>query len=231
MCDSACMYFDALRPFPLPIRDQYAAKIKVNSAITRRLVVVLSTHLPTGHSLFHGHAAVFNVRNDQEFRTASPCQTAIRNWTCCVCVCERVGWTSSPTWRSRRERSRQGSCCETVRQLTTHPDPLCQSTPADTRRQIHAASSRTLTQPHVNEHGAPTEAHIFQRTCLNGRTPPYLSDYCVLAAGVDTRQHLRSTNRQLLAVPCYRLNTYGRRAFQLPAPQTGTLDSLVHWNF
>jgi len=49
--------------------------------------------------------------------------------------------------------------------------------------------------------------------CLNGCAPPYLSDYCVPAAGVDTRQHLRSANRQLLAVPRYRLNTYGHRAF------------------
>jgi len=48
--------------------------------------------------------------------------------------------------------------------------------------------------------------------CLNGRAPPYLSDYCVPAAGVDTRQHLRSANRQLRAVPRYRLNNYGRRA-------------------
>jgi len=32
--------------------------------------------------------------------------------------------------------------------------------------------------------------------CLNGRAPPYLSD-CVPAAGVDTRQHLLSANRQL----------------------------------
>jgi len=49
--------------------------------------------------------------------------------------------------------------------------------------------------------------------CLNGRTPPYLSDYCVPAPGIDTRQHLRSANCQLLAVPRYWLNTYGRRAF------------------
>jgi len=54
--------------------------------------------------------------------------------------------------------------------------------------------------------------------CLNGRAPPYLSDYCVPAAGVDNRQHLRSTNRQLLAVPRYRLNTYGRRAFLVAGP-------------
>jgi len=48
--------------------------------------------------------------------------------------------------------------------------------------------------------------------------PPYLSDYCVPAAGVDTRQHLRFANRQLLAVPRYRLNTYGRRAFSVAGP-------------
>ena len=54
--------------------------------------------------------------------------------------------------------------------------------------------------------------------CLNGREPPYLSDYCVPAAGVDTQQHLRSANRQLLAVPRYRLNTYGRRAFSVAGP-------------
>jgi len=51
--------------------------------------------------------------------------------------------------------------------------------------------------------------------CLNGCATPYLSDYCVPAAGVDTRQHLHSTNRQLLAVPRYWLNTYGRRAFSV----------------
>jgi len=54
--------------------------------------------------------------------------------------------------------------------------------------------------------------------CLNGLAPPYLSDYCVPAAGVDTQQQLRSPNRQLLAVPCYRLNTYGRRAFSVAGP-------------
>jgi len=54
--------------------------------------------------------------------------------------------------------------------------------------------------------------------CLNGCAPPYLSDYCVPAAGVDTRQHLHSANRQLLAVPRYRHNTYSRRAFSVAGP-------------
>ena len=54
--------------------------------------------------------------------------------------------------------------------------------------------------------------------CLNGRAPLYLSDYCVPAAGADTRRQLRSINRQLLAVPRYRLSTYGCRAFSVVGP-------------
>ena len=51
--------------------------------------------------------------------------------------------------------------------------------------------------------------------CLNGRAPPYMSDYCVPVASADTRRHLCFANRQLLAVPRYRLNTHGRRAFSV----------------
>jgi len=56
---------------------------------------------------------------------------------------------------------------------------------------------------------------VIVHRCLNGRAPLYLSDYCVPAAGADTRRQLRSSNRQLLAVPRYRLNTYGCRAFSV----------------
>ena len=38
--------------------------------------------------------------------------------------------------------------------------------------------------------------------CLNGRTPPYLSEHCILVSSADTRRHLRSTNSHLLAIPC-----------------------------
>jgi len=54
--------------------------------------------------------------------------------------------------------------------------------------------------------------------CLNGRAPPYLSDYCDPDAGADTWRRLRSSNRQLLAVPRYRFNTYGCRAFSIAGP-------------
>ena len=63
--------------------------------------------------------------------------------------------------------------------------------------------------------------------CLNGRAPLYLSDYCVPAAGADTRRQLRSSNRHLLAVPHYRLNTSIAGPFQLPTPQSGTLSRIL----
>jgi len=56
------------------------------------------------------------------------------------------------------------------------------------------------------------------RQCLNGRAPPYLSEHCVPVSSADTRRHLRSADRHLLAVPRFRLNTYGRRAFSVAGP-------------
>jgi len=43
--------------------------------------------------------------------------------------------------------------------------------------------------------------------CLNDHAPAYLSDCCVAVTGADTRRHLRSVNRQLLAVPHFQINT------------------------
>ena len=43
--------------------------------------------------------------------------------------------------------------------------------------------------------------------CLNGRAPPYLSEHCIPVA-----------DGHLLAVPRFRLNTYGRRAFSVAGP-------------
>ena len=59
--------------------------------------------------------------------------------------------------------------------------------------------------------------------CLNGRAPPYLSDYCVPIAGADSRRHLRYAYRQLLATGST-LTAVG--PFQLPAPQSGTLSRI-----
>jgi len=54
--------------------------------------------------------------------------------------------------------------------------------------------------------------------CLNSCALPYLLGYCVPAASADNRRHLHSANRQLLAVPHYRLNTYGHWAFSVAGP-------------
>jgi len=56
---------------------------------------------------------------------------------------------------------------------------------------------------------------------LNGRAPPYLSEHCIPVSSADTRRHLRSANRHLLAVPVprFRLNTYGRLAFSVAGPK------------
>jgi len=51
--------------------------------------------------------------------------------------------------------------------------------------------------------------------CLNGRAPPDLSEHCIPVSSADTRRHLRSANRHLLAVPRFQLNTYGRWAFSV----------------
>ena len=44
--------------------------------------------------------------------------------------------------------------------------------------------------------------------------------YCVPAAIADTRRQLRSSNRQLAAVPRYRISN-------MPAPQSGTLSRIL----
>ena len=54
--------------------------------------------------------------------------------------------------------------------------------------------------------------------CLNCRAPPYLSEHCIPVSSADMRWHLHSTNRHLLAVPRFRLNIYGRRAFSVAGP-------------
>jgi len=56
--------------------------------------------------------------------------------------------------------------------------------------------------------------------CLNGRAPPYrdLSEHCIPVSSADTRRHLRSANRHILAVPRFQFNTYGRWVFSVAGP-------------
>jgi len=53
---------------------------------------------------------------------------------------------------------------------------------------------------------------------LNGCAPQYLAMLCVPV--VAARQHLHSAAHHQLAVPSYRLSTYGRRAFAVAVPMT-----------
>jgi len=58
--------------------------------------------------------------------------------------------------------------------------------------------------------------------CLNGRAPPYLLEHCIPVSSAHMWRHLRSTNRHLLAIPCFRLHAYDRRAFSVAVP--------ISWN-
>jgi len=55
-------------------------------------------------------------------------------------------------------------------------------------------------------------------TSASTSAPPCLSEHCIPVSSADTGRHLRSANRHLLAVPRFRLNTYGRRAFSVAGP-------------
>ena len=78
-------------------------------------------------------------------------------------------------------------------------------------------------RPGVFQAGSDSSLH----RCLNGRAPPYQSDYCVPIAGADSRRHLRSANRQLLAVYIATGSTLTAIGpFQLPAPQSGTFSRI-----
>ena len=62
--------------------------------------------------------------------------------------------------------------------------------------------------------------------CLNGRAPPYLSEHCIPVTSADTRRHMRSANRHLLAVPHFPL---GRRAFSVAGPMAwNSLPDFIH---
>ena len=57
-----------------------------------------------------------------------------------------------------------------------------------------------------------------------------LSEHCIQVSSADTRRHLRSANRHLLAVPRFPLNTYGRRAFSVAGPMAlNSLPGFIHY--
>ena len=64
---------------------------------------------------------------------------------------------------------------------------------------------------------------VIVHQCLNGRTPPYLSEHCIPVYSADTRRHLRSANRHLLAVRVSGSTLTAVGSFQLLARWSGTL--------
>jgi len=70
---------------------------------------------------------------------------------------------------------------------------------------------------------SPRALRYKKKVSLGGK-PPYLSEHCIPVSSADTRRHLRSANRHLglLAVPRFRLNTYGRRTFSVAGRWPGT---------
>jgi len=55
---------------------------------------------------------------------------------------------------------------------------------------------------------------------LHGMAPLYLMNSCTPTTEVAGRQHLRSASQRKLIVPCYRLNSFGRRCFAVAGPST-----------
>jgi hypothetical protein len=68
--------------------------------------------------------------------------------------------------------------------------------------------------------------------CLHGRAPTYLAQFCKPVASLDRGYSLRSTNRNLLIIPRYKLTTYGPRAFAVAGPTiwNSLPDSLRNFN-
>ena len=61
---------------------------------------------------------------------------------------------------------------------------------------------------------------VLMYRCLHGTASSYLMDSCTLTAEVTGRQHLRSATQRKLAIPRYRLNSFGRRRFSVAGPST-----------
>ena len=78
---------------------------------------------------------------------------------------------------------------------------------------IHLQNHKVVSDSVVNQ-----LKRILRELSGHRKLPPYLSEHCIPVSSADTRRHLRSANRHLLAVPRFRLNTYARRAFSVAGP-------------
>ena len=89
-------------------------------------------------------------------------------------------------------------------------DPLTPQSDALTTRLLRPADQTSPTRDPV----LPWRV----RGRVRPRTAVSVAEHCIPVSSADTRRHLRSANRHLLAVPRFRLNTYGRRAFSVAGP-------------
>jgi len=83
---------------------------------------------------------------------------------------------------------------------------------------IHLQNHKVVSDSVVNQ-----LKRILRELSGHRKLPPYLSEHCIPVSTADTRRHLRSANRHLLVVLCFRFNTYGRRAFSVAGPMAWNL--------
>ena len=96
------------------------------------------------------------------------------------------------------------------------PNRQRQCTEGNNQRQKKKLTSISIINPaRVALH---ERRHQLESPHSRSRRAPYLSEHCIPVCSADTRRHLRSANRHLLAVLRFRLNTYGRRAFSVAGP-------------
>ena len=116
-------------------------------------------------------------------------------------VTSRVDYTATPYWPGRR--SSQQTCC------------------SGCTRKFNSGLSRLL---HDELHWLDVADRVFKHAVLmykslHGTAPLYMMESRTQTADVVSRQHLRSAIQRKI-VPCYRLDSYGRRCFAVAGPST-----------
>ena len=133
--------------------------------------------------------------------------------TCCLCTCV------SFLWRRIAEVTERRGLFMVASQITNLPSCRQGSShrhKTSTRRRVSWLTGQVLTSSGSGQWSHLADSNI--QLADNGRAPPFLSEHCIPVSSADTRRHLRSANRHLLAVLRFRFNTYGRRAFSVAGP-------------
>ena len=107
--------------------------------------------------------------------------------------------------------------------LVYHTACTAASQPALVRpvqRPCHARQARAHIIKPAHKYTHSTLRPMYRTTFAPQTSHPIVSvlEHCIPVSSADTRRHLRSASRHLLAVPRFPLNTYGRRAFSVADP-------------